>query len=437
MGVRGLRIFTKVLNTPALMLPLLLGAGAGLEFLFTLSISRQLSPEEAGKFFLVLSISMATAYISLSGSERPLIRFVAIMMEGGRGSDIRALYRKVTFTVLSIASIESATLYYLFAGGFLTSYGFVFGGSGSGILILMIPFLAYVRLNSSMLQGLGKAVASSIFSNVLLYLLYFILFAVSSIGYGYSPQLFGMGVILIISSVLVAVLVLATWRRLSKGLPKQGTLDDSYTQVVAASKPLFLSSIIEQGMLWGAPILTGFLSSSEEVAYFGVSSRISLLVVLVLVAVNRYFSPHFAILYSQGELPKLRELVHQIGGKLFWIGGLIAALTIIFGKQLLSLFGDSYIQAYSILVVLVCGQFINLATGSVGILLIMTGRESLYRNFQIVGACCLVVFIYLFTPTFGAWGTAVAVSLSIGVQNMMSVIAVRKYLGFYSFSLRW
>jgi O-antigen/teichoic acid export membrane protein len=72
----------------------------------------------------------------------------------------------------------------------------------------------------------------------------------------------------------------------------------------------------------------------------------------------------------------------------------------------------------------VLGQLVNALTGSVGCLLLMTGREKLMQ-LNLVGVVIFSVLINIMViPRFGIVGAAVTSSLSLVILNGVSVALV-------------
>ena len=93
------------------------------------------------------------------------------------------------------------------------------------------------------------------------------------------------------------------------------------------------------------------------------------------------------------------------------------------------LFGEPFAVAYLPLVILLCGQLVNAATGSAGPLLNMTGHERDTARGVAVGAGVSVVLNLLLVPPFGLYGTAAATAASLATWNILLWFAVRRRLG--------
>jgi O-antigen/teichoic acid export membrane protein len=92
-------------------------------------------------------------------------------------------------------------------------------------------------------------------------------------------------------------------------------------------------------------------------------------------------------------------------------------------------FGSDFAGGGPALQFLSIGQFVNVATGSVGVLLVMSGHEKAYRNIQIVAACIVVGLSYALIPTYGAAGAAIGAAAALIVQNVLFGYSVWAKLG--------
>ncbi|MFT5718160.1 MAG: O-antigen/teichoic acid export membrane protein, partial [Oleiphilaceae bacterium] len=97
---------------------------------------------------------------------------------------------------------------------------------------------------------------------------------------------------------------------------------------------------------------------------------------------------------------------------------------------LMSFFGEEFRVASTALVILALGQFVNIATGSVGYLLSMTGLERKVRDNAFFSAIIGVTLGFVLIPIYGLLGASVATAIAIASQNLLGVYQVRKHLGF-------
>ena len=181
-------------------------------------------------------------------------------------------------------------------------------------------------------------------------------------------------------------------------------------------------------MGWTDIIVLGVWTDSATVGVYAIVTRIAALTALILVVVNSVTAPRFAALYAHDDHVGLERLAQTSTS---WI--LLAALPIILllllvPEWILSLFGADFVEGSIVLRVLALGQLVNVATGSVTYLLMMTGHERLMRNNVIFSALLNLVGNIVLVPVFGAIGAAVSTAFSLMFMNIISFVLVHKRL---------
>ena len=95
-----------------------------------------------------------------------------------------------------------------------------------------------------------------------------------------------------------------------------------------------------------------------------------------------------------------------------------------FPEPILRLFGPDFVTGAPLLRLLSIGQFINVATGSVGYLLMMTGHERTLRlNITLATAVNLWLCLWLI-PKMGPFGAAIATAVPLALMNLLSAYFV-------------
>jgi O-antigen/teichoic acid export membrane protein len=180
-------------------------------------------------------------------------------------------------------------------------------------------------------------------------------------------------------------------------------------------------------------ILTlGWLSTDEEVAAFRVAQRGSMLVTLALTVINLVIAPQITRYYRNGDREQLRRLVHKSAGGALALA-LPVALPLIFaaGWIVELVFGQVYRQPATVALALLAGaQLVNVAIGSVGLLLSMSGFERDTLMGQVIGLIVNLLLAVVLIPPFGATGAALATATALVVWNLILALRVYKRLGF-------
>ena len=102
---------------------------------------------------------------------------------------------------------------------------------------------------------------------------------------------------------------------------------------------------------------------------------------------------------------------------------------VFFPDSAMSLFGEQFSKGGVVLAILAVGEFINVLTGSAGILLMMSGHEKAVRNNTFIAIILLAVLCLVLIPTIGLVGAAISVASAIIMKNLIALFLVWKYLG--------
>jgi O-antigen/teichoic acid export membrane protein len=177
-------------------------------------------------------------------------------------------------------------------------------------------------------------------------------------------------------------------------------------------------------MTWSATIILGTHGQASEIGIFQIANRTAMLIAFFLISINTIAAPKFASLYVKGEMQALSKTARQSSALMVIAVAPLLAIMIIFPESILRLFGPDFGVGAPLLRLLSIGQFINVATGSVGYLLMMTGHERILRlNITIATVINLWLCLWLI-PKMGPVGAAIATAAPIAILNILSAYFV-------------
>ncbi|MFG0262407.1 MAG: polysaccharide biosynthesis C-terminal domain-containing protein, partial [Novipirellula sp. JB048] len=101
----------------------------------------------------------------------------------------------------------------------------------------------------------------------------------------------------------------------------------------------------------------------------------------------------------------------------------------LFASTILSTFGEAFQSGAILLRILVIGQFVNAATGSVGYLLMMSGNERDYRNATLFSAVSCIALSLVLVPSMGPVGAAIVTAGTLSITNLLAAIIVYQRFG--------
>ena len=400
--------------------------GAGLAFGLNVAIGRLLGAEGTGLYFLALSVVMIGAVVTKLGLDNTLLRFIA---SAASQNDANALKGVFNLGMLFAGLVSFAATLGVFAfAPWIATYIFRTPELSDTLRVMSLGLFTFsmMTLLAECLKGLKRVRNSMLVSGVLFPLVALsVLWPLTSMFGTLGAAMaytFGTAV-----SALVGALM---WRRNSRQFVATAPNFDRQT-LWQSSRPLWVMSIINRGFLPWAPLfLLGIWGSTEDAGVFGAATRIAMLITFFLTAVNTVIAPKFAELHAKGDIEMLGHLARRFALLTTVAASPLLLLLILAGDWVMSMFGPEFTRGGTALAILAVGQAVNTMTGSVGILLIMTGNEKCIRDSTIIGLIVLFLASYALILPFGLIGAALSSALSIICINIYGSILIYKKFGF-------
>lgn len=176
-------------------------------------------------------------------------------------------------------------------------------------------------------------------------------------------------------------------------------------------------------------IILGAIKGPESVAFYNVIDKGVSFIAFLAIAVKAPLGPVVVKLYNEGNLKRLQSIVTASVRVVSLISFIITGSLIIFGRWFLLLFGPQFVQAQTALVILSVGQLINVSMGPLGMLLIMTGHESVTAKALGISALIMVALNFILIPDWGIEGAALATSIGTTIWNLVLMRNVINRLG--------
>ena len=345
------------------------------------------------------------------------LRFTAAYSESTQWGLVRGVWRWIVLWLLTYSTVVAGALA-VCVGLYSRSGNFAETLYLSALLIFLIPLTSFL---GGALRGLKYTILGQLPEFIVRPASFLILIsAVLLLGRPehLSPQQI---MALHVLAALFAVVLGWLWLRprTPVELPACPPLYESDTWRRAAYRLCFMAGmavINNQADI----LMLGWLAHPEDVGVYRVAVQGSLLVSFVLAAVNLVIAPQIARLHTQGRHAALQRLLTW-SARASLVGSLPIALAFWFiGRLLLErLFGSAFASAYWALAILTFGQMVNVAMGSVGSVLNMTGHERESAIGSTAAACVNVALNAILIPTFGINGAAIAGAISMTLWNVV------------------
>ena len=174
--------------------------------------------------------------------------------------------------------------------------------------------------------------------------------------------------------------------------------------------------------------MLGVWTEPETVGVYGVAVRIAALTIFILVAVNSVIAPRFASFHANGNSQALEQLAQRSAAWMLIAVSPVVLFILLFPDLILQLFGNEFVGGSWVLRILAIGQLVNVAVGSVGLLLMMTGNERVVRNNTVFAVTVNLIGNFCLVPILGALGAALSTAFALIVQNLVLYWKVKKIL---------
>lgn len=400
-------------------------AGTGLSFLFSVMLARLIGVPGVGLYFLSVTIVDIGATISRLGLENAGLRFASIAYSQGDRGTLAALYRRSMSLAFGAGIIMALPVWLIVSHLPLGGDGALELRAELPLLVLAIAPVALLLIQAEFLKGVGASGTGTFVHGVVPPLL--LLASSIVLWFSNTATLHTVLLIYVIAMIISVIHAVIVWNWRLPGIWRErGSFDARL--LLRTSMPLLLVTGMNLIMGWTDILVLGVWADAKEVGIYAISMRISLLAGFVLGAINIVVAPQFASLFAEGNTAVLKRLAQQSA---FWT--LIAATPTILAiltvpEFILQLFGPQFKEGALPLRILALGQFVNIATGSVGILLLMTGHEKIMRNNVAASAALNLLGNLILVPSYGAVGAAASTALSLAFMNIVSWTMVWKKL---------
>lgn len=408
-------------------------SGVGFGYLFFFVMGKYYGAKGVGMYSIFMSTLTLLGLFSVAGMGMSILRYIGEFTGSGEPEKIRELYRHVLEIVIPL-SLVVAVLVYIFHEE-VAIYGFknqtlapVFK-----LLAFALPLFALNTVNIEVIRGLKQLKLSEFLRSVFYTIVNAILLVVALL---FTSTIY-LPVQVTIITLLLALGISSYYlfRRFSS-LPRKsngGGKHFTKKELLLVSIPMMYVSFGSVLMANVSTLLLGMYRSTEEVGIYAVAYKIAMVTSFILVSVNTIIAPKFSELFWAKKMDQLANVV-AFSTKIIFFVSLPALIVIaLFPVFLLSLFGAEFSSGTTVLLILAVGQFVNAATGSVGILMSMTGRQIVVRNIVLWMTLLSVVLNFMLIPKYGIAGAALATTVGIALQNIIMVLYVRRNMGINTF----
>lgn len=195
-------------------------------------------------------------------------------------------------------------------------------------------------------------------------------------------------------------------------------------ETIKFSAPMGLSQVLAYLLLYMDTILLGYFGTAHQVGLYSVAVRVILIAATVQVAFSTMFAPVISELITRSRQGDLAELYTKVTRWTIMLSLPIFLPLMIFPSYVLKVFGPQFTVVSGSLIILTIGQLINILTGPVGVMIIMSGRSGLELFNNLLSWMISLAICVIFIPRLGIPGAAIANASAAASVNILRAIEV-------------
>lgn len=373
--------------------------------------------------FGIVTVAVQVAFVASAGSrfgmDMAAVRLVAI----GRGGDAAAHLRSLVDRCALVAFAASVLLAAVLAGS-----APLFGDYDQAIALaaLGVPFIALTSVYLGATRGLTQ-MRQTLYVFWIGQPVAWIVLAGAAIAAGGETN----AVVLAYGAswLLASVAAWALWRREARAYAGRKATSEEVRAALRYGLPRAPAALLAQAIFWADLWVLAAFEQGTDLDAYSAAARISQVLLLFLTSLNLVFSPFAADLHARGERERLGELFKR--STRWALAATLPLLIVLFvaAGDVLEAFSSRYEVGEGALRILLAGQAVNVATGGVAFILIMTGFTGVDLVDNAVGLGLLVGLAAVLTAAFEMEGAAVAAAVSISALNVVRLVQVRRRVG--------
>ncbi|WP_416909332.1 MAG: polysaccharide biosynthesis C-terminal domain-containing protein [Polymorphobacter sp.] len=398
-------------------------AGVFASFLVITMLARFAGAATVGEYGFAVVTATTVAYVCMLGLDQLVLRTIPADIAQGDTARARASARLfaqriglVSFVVAAIFLLSFSLVPTVEAGRYQSVL------QATAALILLYPLL---RFSHSLLRAIGLPIRAQIVESLSAILMALVIAAIVLLGQVPSAP-FAVNAHVLVSAALLVVAALLyrfSVRHWSNATP--------VTRLPAfdAGFSFMLIMLVHASTEWLAYFFLLAGTNAEEVGVFRAVFQVAALLALVVQTGHHYIAPLIAADLGRGDKAAALRRYRQ-SRRVMILLAMVPAVVLLAvpGRFLLVAFGPEFEVGAPALAILVASQFVNVATGPVGTILAMAGRERLLLVIGIVGMAAMAALSWWLVPLFGLTGTAVALAVVTVWRNLMTYHYARDLL---------
>lgn len=181
-------------------------------------------------------------------------------------------------------------------------------------------------------------------------------------------------------------------------------------------------------------IIVGFFLTPERVAVYFAAAKTMALVHFIYFAVKAGAAPRISALYASGDMQGLDNFVKQTARWTFFPTIAMGAFVMVFGQLILSMFGENFVEGYSVMAILLVGILAKACIGPGEVLLTMAGQQKVCTIIYVIALGANLTMNVILIPIFGITGAAMATAGAMFIEVILLFVVIYKKMNITMFA---
>lgn len=401
-------------------------------FVMTFLLARLMGAGQYGLYNLGQTALTIAAGVAVFGLDSALIRFVAIY--NSRRDEARLWgVLQIGLALTAIIGLVLGAVMYVMADWIAVK---VFDAPNLApvlrIASLIVPFLALNIVLAAATQGFKQMKYATVARDVVQPLIRLaLILPLAMIGMSAAGALAAYGIAIVATSLQLLYYL----NRLFSLRRPRGAATYTLRQVLGFAVPVHLSDLMTTFRENVQTLLLGAISSISSVGVFAVANQVNLVGHMFHTSMVAASNPIISELHDRGERSQLAHMYQTTTKWSFTVNLPLFLIMALFPAAVMSIFGKSFVNGSSALVLLAAANILDAGTGTCGSIIDMTGYIRLKLVNALLRLGLSLGLSLLLIPKGGVFGAALATVIVVGATNLLRLIQVRVLFGMQPYNI--
>jgi O-antigen/teichoic acid export membrane protein len=389
-----------------------------LSTIFQIGVARSIGAHEFGAYMVAVGLSWVLAQIAPFGMTWAVVRYVAIYRsQGDQARLLGTVWLGVRITAIGGAILAAGMFLAapLLAARILHDPGYT---TLLRLLAICVPLSALTELLLASVQAHTRVMSTVMVRSVMVPSLRLFGALGALAVFGGAAVTVACGYLIAESLALLLAVVSA-----SRVLP-HGPASHPGRHVARYARPLAAQRILESSTSDFGNLVLSASRSVNLVALFTAVLRFTEVANALFKSIGIALAPMVSDIHTADQHDHLARLYKAASRWVFAIGVPALLVQVLFGRWLLTVYGEEFAAAYSALVVVAAGQLVNYSTGVTVDIIRMIGRSGLMLANTVFDVTSYVALNLLLVPRYGLTGAALAAALQLATSNVIRFVEV-------------